>query len=357
MRKTLLFAGLALCLLADLTAAAASEPDPLSAATVDGTLILTQHEAGGAELVLPSGQVVALALPAEARLSSLAALDDGWMVAGSVPSPGGLRLHLLAGGGDGDGTVEIPAPAARAPVQRGAVLVVDGGRLAGIAWLEGTGPQTLSVRAAVYEDGRFGRTETVSSVGPGTQTALAGTVLADGSWLLAWTAFDGTDDEVVFARRSGEQWLPVRQLSPANDVPDITPAVTAAGSGALVAWSRYENGAYRTVLSRFDGHEWSDPRPAGPRGSLYPGFSVSPRGDLRLLYAGAHESWSLVELDDAGREARRAAAAGRIGERPVVVEGTRGPELHWPRQNRVARLRWLQRTTAPGLGVRGEATP
>ena len=103
MRKTLLSAGLALCLLADLTAAAASEPDPLSAATVGGTLILTQHEAGGAELVLPSGQVVALALPAEARLSSLAALDDGWMVAGSAPSPGGLRLHLLAGGDDGVG--------------------------------------------------------------------------------------------------------------------------------------------------------------------------------------------------------------------------------------------------------------
>lgn len=356
MRKTLLFAGLALCLLADLTPAAASQPDPLSAATVDGTLILTQHDTGGAELVMPSGRVVPLALPAAARLSSLAALDDGWMVAGTVPFPGGLRLHLLAGS-DGGEIVEISAPASRAPVQRGAVLLVDGGRPAGIAWLEGTGPQTLSVRAAVYEDGRFRRTETVSSLGPGTQTALAGTVLADGSWLLAWAAFDGTDDEIVVARRIGEQWLPVRQLSPANEVPDITPAVTAAGSGALVAWSRYDNGAYRTVLSRFDGHEWSEPRPAGPRGSLYPGFSVSPRGDLRLLYAGAGESWSLVELDDAGREARRATVGGRLAERPVVVEGARGTELHWPRQNRVAPLRWLQRTAAPGPDLRGEATP
>jgi hypothetical protein len=170
-------------------------------------------------------------------------------------------------------------------------------------------------------------------------------VLDDGSWLLAWSAFDGTADEIVWSRRVGEHWLPVRRVSGRNAVPDITPSVTAlAGGGALVAWSRYDGRGYEMRLARFDGGDWRGERPAGPSGSLYPVF-LGEAGRPRLLYLdvsapGANgREWSVLDLDPAGRTKARASIPSSL-ERPVV--GFEGGEvrMRWPGHAAVAAARW-----------------
>ncbi len=148
----------------------------------------------------------------------------------------------------------LPAPPGQVGVdRRSPVLLVRKETLLGIAWLEGDTASSLSVRAAAWDGDAWQDVETVSAPGPGSQTGLTGTVLADGSWLLAWSAVDGEDDEIVWSRRAGDRWTPVRPVSENNHVPDVTPVLTAAGTGALLAWSRYDGeGAGDTGCGRRD---------------------------------------------------------------------------------------------------------
>ncbi|HEX5760898.1 MAG TPA: hypothetical protein VF121_17045, partial [Thermoanaerobaculia bacterium] len=146
------------------------------------------------------------------------------------------------------------------------------GELAGLAWLEGADGRSLAVRFARWDGERWARPRTVAAPGPGSQTALAAARLADASWLLAWSRFDGADDEVVWSRSAGpegESWSAPRRIAQDNAVPDVTPALTAvAGGGAVAAWSRYDGEDYRVVTARFDGRGWSAPRAVGPAGSF-----------------------------------------------------------------------------------------
>ncbi len=215
--------------------------EPLHAQTTlqSGNLVLSAT-GDRARLALPDGKTLPLTLPERTEISSLAELERSWMVAASVPE-GGRRLLLLLAG-DEAGSRALPVPAdQRGTQRRGAVLLAREGRLHGMAWLEGDGDRGLSVRAAAWDGERWGAPEAVSRIGPGSQLALTGAVLAKGSWVLAWSAFDGEDDEIVWSRRSAEgRWSPVRPVSEGNSVPDITPTLAAAGDGALIAWSRYD---------------------------------------------------------------------------------------------------------------------
>lgn len=320
-RVSLLLA--ALCIAGPATA----QDDPLTAVRPDGsgTLVLERTGDGAARLTTADGTVHTLGLPADSNAASLVAVHDGWVVAGSfVAVDGSRRLFVRYG----DREIEAPDRGSRAPIRRSPVLLADGGELVGLAWLEGAGPQSLHVRAAAWNGRGFEAPERVSAVGPGTQTALRGAVLADGSWMLVWTAFDGEDDEVVWAQRVGDAWLPVRELGTPNGVPDIVPAVTASGLGALAAWSRYDGDGYRLVGARFDGTTWTELPWTGPEGSLYPTFHPGPDGP-RLLYATARPSgWAVMDLAADGRERRRAAVATGSVPRPVLTPApsTRRPE-------------------------------
>lgn len=279
----------------------------------------------GDRLEMPGGRTLRLNLPPRGEVSSLAELGRGWITAGSAPDEGGRRsLFLLSGNGP------IPAP----PGQQGRerrepVLLVENGTLAGLVWLEGDGDRMLSVRAAAWNGHAWKEIETVSQPGPGSQLALAGAVLADGSWLLAWSAFDGQDDEIVWARRTAAGWSQPRPVSPNNDIPDITPAVAASGNGALVAWSRYDGESYRLHLARFDRNGWRDERPAGPTGSVFPSFQSTEEG-LYLLHLNAFpRAWSVLELNPAGKVLRRATTPSALAERPVLGEAGGGIRLRW----------------------------
>jgi hypothetical protein len=324
---------LLLCLAVPAIPAWGQDDEPLQAFRGGDALTLIPAD-GEARIELPGGRAVSVALPERAEVSAFAAIDGGWVGAGSVPDAGGGRKLFLLRGNDSASRPMAEPPGQEGKLRRGPVLLVDGGRLAGIAWLEGDGDRSLSVRASLWNGQRWQAPERVSFPGPGTQTALTGAVLSDGSWLLAWSAFDGQDDEIVWARRQGDAWQPVQRLT-SNSVPDITPALAATpDGGALIAWSRFEGQGYQMRMARFgtrEGGVWSGEHAAAAAGSLYPTFL----GPTRLLYldAAAPRSWSVLDLDAAGRVKAKASVASTL-ERPAVAFEGGQVRMRWPAAGR-----------------------
>lgn len=300
-----------------------SQTDPLQS----GGLVL--H---GNRLELPGGRSARLELPPRSEVSALAELSRGWMAAGSALGEDGRRtLFLLSG----EGAVAAPAGQEGAE-RRGAVFFVEDGALQGMAWLEGNDDRSLAVRAAEWNGHAWKNVEPVSRPGPGSQLALAAAVLSDGSWLLAWSAYDGEDHEIVWARRTAQGWSPARPVSRGNSVPDITPALTAAGTGALLAWSRYDGESYRLHLARFEAGAWKGERAAAPSGSFHPSF----QGSYLLYQTALPRSWSVLELSPSGQVRRRATALSALTERPVLSRDEDGLRLRWPGSRWEAPARW-----------------
>jgi acyl-CoA thioesterase-1 len=316
---------------------------PAGAAASEGFLRFSAA-AGEARLELPAGGVVSLALPPGAKLAAAAVLAGGWIAAGTVPDAagGGNELLLLAGVAHGEGAA---APAATfatltPPAGRSGRLLaeplplVDDGRLAGLVWLEGDDSRALGVRYAAWSGRAWSAPQTISAPGQGSQLALAAARLAGGSWLLTWSAFDGHDDEIVWSWGRNGSWTQPRRLTD-NRVPDITPAVAAAGRGALIAWSQLAGDGYRLLVARFLDGSFGEPEVVAPGGSLYPSFEAAPgAGRYRLLYRTAQpRGWAALELDAAGRPQRQAEtgdppAAGPAGgaavgalARPALLAG------------------------------------
>lgn len=319
--------GLSLLLLAGTGAVQAQmeQTDPIQA----GGMVLSQA-ADGARLELQGDRVLSVALPPRGEVESLSSLGTReWIAAGSFPDEDGRRLFLVTG--DRTGSRPLPEPAGQTgAVRRNPVLLVQNGTLAGLAWLEGDGAR-LSIRAAAWDGRGWGAVETVSVPGPGSQAGLTGAVLADASWLLAWDRVDGEDDEIVWSQRRGEAWTPVRPVSENNHVPDVNPTLTAsgtAGSGALLAWSRYDGEGYRLRTARFDG-SWKDERPAAPTHTMHPSFVRDGDRTWLIYQSGRPQSWSVLELSDSGRSLRRASALSALNERPVVSEDLDGLRLRW----------------------------
>jgi hypothetical protein len=274
-----------------------------------GGLILEVADAGSAaRLSRPDGSSLDLRLPAGVEVTVLADLGSRWLIGGTAPADGARRLFLLLDTGDGPRRL-APPPAAAFAIQRRPVPLTESGELVGLAWLEGAAAGGLGVRAAAWVNGRWSEPEWVARPGAGSQLALSGAVLADGSWLLVWSAFDGEDDEVVVARRAGGAWEAPRRILADNDVPDITPALAATAQGAIAAWSRYHGGGYRLVRARWDGERWQE-LAGDERAGLYPVFRGAGEAPALLFYDARRSAWTALELDAGGRVRRRAEAAG-----------------------------------------------
>lgn len=257
-----------------------------------------------------------------------------------------LAFPPLATAGPGaapDGSWRLPPlPTGRLVAREPLPLATPGGDLVGAAWLEGSAERRLGVRFAAWDGAGWQPPEEVAPPGPGSQLALTGTVREDGTVLLAWSAFDGEDDEVVWSRRERTSWSPPRRLAADNSVPDITPDLHAAsgagsaGDDVLAVWSRYQDGEYRVVLSRFDGRTWSEPRPLGPPGSVFPTFvagldaGVKSRG-IRILFRTADpRGWQAVEVDAEGRPRRSARVSAETADRPRLAGDGETLRFVWP---------------------------
>lgn len=215
-----------------------------------------------------------------------------WAVAGHARGADGPRFLLYAG--RGTEVTALPAPERARPGNRLASarwLASDGPEpLHGLAWLEASRPRAQEVWLAPWRDGAFEAPVRLVADGPGSQTALDAAVLADGSWLLVWCAFDGEDDELVWRHRQPDgNWVGGR-VSADNGVPDITPRILATPDGAAVAWSRYDGRVYRVRTARFEDGRWSDEDWAAPPDSLYPEWAGDD--DTLLYLEGASRTWT-----------------------------------------------------------------
>ena len=258
----------------------------------------------------------------------------------------------------------IAAPAVTAPLLRSPRPLLRDGALGGMAWLEGDGVRSLAVRyAGRGGDDSWGEAETVAAQGPGSQLALAAAHLDDGSTLLAWSRFDGQDDEIYWSLRRDGAWSEPRSLATDDATPDVTPVLLAVPGGALAAWAGYEGDGYRVFLARWDGEAWGEPRVLPGPGS-FPSFEAvaggGPAGAATLLYRSG-DAWRVVEVDAAGHPLSQARqrAAGQARPRVVAVDGG-GPTLGWPHDpNRSlgrSMLRW-EGLPDPEVTPDSEVTP
>ena len=276
-----------------------------------------------------------LPLPRGGQLWGLASLDRGWV---ATASDGGHRLVVYVGDRATSRTISVPPPAAAA-VQRRGVPLVDRGELVGLAWLEGSSAGAQGVRVAELGADGFTNPEWVSRPAAGSQMGLSATVLADRSWLLVWSAFDGSDDEVVAARRVEGEWTTPRRIGRDNQVPDITPAVVATRGGALAAWSRYDGERYRLVSARLEQGTWREPQEREP--GLYPVFRDGEESPILLFFVAGRRGWSALRLDGRGATVERADFAGPSSdETPVLETGPDGVSLRSDPAARVWAAPW-----------------
>ena len=261
--------------------------------------------------------------------TAVAETADGWVTAGLRRRPDRRELFLME---ERNGEIRRLAPPRGAAMLRlRPVPLVDGGELAGLAWLEGDSLSTLEVRAAALEDGRWSAPVTVSPAGRGSQTGLVGAVLADGAWLLAWAAFDGNDDEILFAERRGGSWSSPRRVHPGNRVPDVTPALLPTSAGARLVWAhRDDEEGYRLTLSTFDGNRWSAPAVVGGPHTLYPAFTRLGGRDFLLARSAAPRGWRLLEVGADARVTRSALTTEASSVRPTVETVGDDVLLRWP---------------------------
>jgi hypothetical protein len=284
-----------------------------------------------------AGASVAIPLAPGAALSSVTPLGEGWIAAGVRATEEGRAsdlLLILPGQAKSQGVElnEIVPPSARiGPIRQEPVPLVAGDRLTGLVWLEGQDRGSFAVRFAAWKGQSWGAVQTISRGGSGSQLALTSARLRDGSWLIAWSAFDGKDDEILWSRWNparGETWSQPRRAAQDNAVPDITPALTVAGDTALLAWSRFDGEGYSTVISRFQGANqggnWTAPQWVAPAGAVYPTFEPKAGGALLVLRTSAPQGWAAVEIDAAGRIGRKALLPAREANRPVV-QAENGP--------------------------------
>jgi hypothetical protein len=314
-----------LLLAATLTWPAAAAPELLAAGTA-ATPLRLRIDAAGARVEGGTADE-RIALPAGGNLDSFVALREGWLAAGSVPVTGGRELALWRSAGKSAARALAPPPWRSGAVRAFPVPLVDAGRLVGLAWLEGEAVDRFAIVASGFDGERWDDPVVVAPPGPGSQLALAATVLDDGSWLLAWSAFDGEDDEVVWSRRArGGRFSAPRPVAAGNTVPDVTPALRADGGGALLAWSRYDGNDYRLVMTRFAAGRWSDPEWAAGAGTLQPRW----QGDALTFRDAARGAWVAASVDALDRLRVESTAPSPAEPRPVAAREAGGLRLIFP---------------------------
>lgn len=264
----------------------------------------------------------------------------GWMAAGIKPGRNRLDLKLVAN--FGHGVRRLPQPPERQGTMRTRPTpIVSSFGPQGLAWLEGDSLTRMAVRAAPFDEGSFGAVSTVSPAGMGSQTGLSATVLADGTWLLVWSRFDGRDDEIYWAARyPGGSWTAPRRLTANNSTPDISPGLLPHGDGALVAWSRLED-EYEVVTATFSNGAWSSPRRLGVPGSLSPTFRRVRDRDYLLVRNAWPAGWTAFRFDETGAPADFAVVAEESSRPPVLrTRGGSSLALEWPGRKKPAALAW-----------------
>ncbi len=325
--RTVILSLLAL-LISDHLMAGASEYQLIQPTRNNSGAVL-HSKTGRAHLETPGGSRKSLALRRDERLTTLAEVGSGWITAGIREKSSRRELVLMSISNSRVDRLDSPAGQS-ARYRLNPTLLGNDSRLEGLAWLEGPDIKSLSVRLAFFQESSWSNPVEVPRPTKGSQSGLSATLLADGSWLLVWAAFDGTDDDIFYSQVIGDLVTRARRVTANNRVPDVMPSILASDSGALLAWSQLEDGDYRIKISRFDGSAWSGARTHGPPGSLRAQLSLQDN-QVSLVYREAWpRSWTVSELGLSGRAQRRANFAVASDDRPIIAQSSGGTVvLRW----------------------------
>jgi len=273
---------------------------------------ITDREGHRQDLPLAPGESLFL-------LSDMGGDSGGrWIAGGTTVDEKGMDLLLTSGSRQTFQRLSVPARGATQPLRLRAVPLVSGERLVGLAWLEGSGHRSLAVRASAWDGESWSAPQTVSPPGAGSQAGLVGTVLTDGSWLLAWTSFDGEDDEVLWSFRRENGWTAPARVHPGNEVQDVRPSLVTVREGALLAWSRFDGTTYRTELARFHRERWQPIELQRSLPAVEPTWVASDRWVALLLKTADPLGWTIRQLALDGTPLRRWVASDAVGSRPLI---------------------------------------
>ncbi|MDY7093917.1 MAG: hypothetical protein SX243_13175 [Acidobacteriota bacterium] len=280
-----------------------------------------------AVLELPNGETRRLELPENVQVHSAVGDTGGWWLAGreTLENRLGLWVGRLSLGADpAEALSEHSVPDTTDRHLCELVLLTADGELLGAAWFEGPNENSVAVRAARFDEADgWSAPETVAESAEGTQIALAGAAIADGSSAVVWSAFDGTDDEILVSRWEGQSWSAPQRVADDNEVPDIVPAVAWVGSGAdrvlTVSWSRYTPDGYTLHTTRWDGEAWRGQGALTAPGTVFPTFDHLQGATLLTYRQALPRSWVVARLDADGRIEKQAVVADPDGLRPVAL--------------------------------------
>ncbi|MDX1383451.1 MAG: hypothetical protein R3190_07400, partial [Thermoanaerobaculia bacterium] len=186
------------------TAGAVAAQERVIAQTGGGDGLWVLRRSAGSDVVEGAG--ARSRLPEEVGSYALAAVDGGWLVTGTRDDGQGRHEMALVSGAAGLAVRTRSGPAAIEAIQASPQPVVDGGELVGLVWLEGAGRGELGVRVADHGPGGFSAAQWLSAPGGRSQLAPEVAVLADGSWLVVWSAVLDGDEDIVYSLRQGGAW-------------------------------------------------------------------------------------------------------------------------------------------------------
>ena len=325
-------------------AAGRRERQPATAREPVENLHGTTLFAGAAKATITSsGRRTAVRLRRGERLSEIAETGRGWVAAGRREEADGTGLLVVRRSERRGRTERLPPPARGGGFHRLAPRVlVDRDELAGLAWLEGKRPNRMAVRAAQWNGAGWTDSVVVAKTAPGSQTGLTQATLADGSWLLVWSRFDGRENDLYWSHRSGGNWTPPTRLESPDGVPDITPTLLATADGALLAWSEYDGQDYRLRAARFAGGGWSQLAvDAGP-GIFQPRFLRQTTGTWLLVRTAVPRGWAALEIREDGKAGRLARVQTPATDRPLLRSAATGMTFDWTGTHRLTG-RWDHR--------------
>ena len=161
-----------------------------------------------------------------------------------------------------------------------------------------TGVEEDFVAAAAGADGVLWLAYTVYESGRALDAAAALAGAFDS------VEFDGNGDRVMLARRSGESWVSVGQVS--SGLSDVwQPVLSVTEKGVLVAWSEQRNGNWDLFSRVYD--------PQAEAFQAERRLTRDPGADINAAAAGDYIAWQARRADDFD------IFAAKIGEDPVRV--------------------------------------
>ena len=322
------------------SATAAQSPANLVQPTEGRRGLVLAAGPGQAQIEHPDGRSQRITLRRDEQLTEMVETWAGWVAAGTRGA--GEHRELVVLGQQEEGIQRLAVPPDQSGLMRlRPILLTEWDRLVGMVWLEGNDYDGLAVHAADWDGHAWSAPTRVSPAGAGNQTGLTGLVLANGTWLLVWSQFDGHDDELFWSLRHGTTWSDPKKLDLDNRAPDISPHLARHSRGALLAWSRYDGSDYRLLLARFRGGRWRAPEPQGAPGLLEPRFARR-EDQTYLIYRTAWPSdWTVAKISSEGGLAHQAVFPEAPAGRPVLrTAGQGGATLRWPSIRRRIEAPW-----------------